>query len=321
MTVKHKTRKHWLVLIVVSLMFSAFAGINNNIIGVFYSPVAEDLGILRGSFALHSTITLIVNGFVSLIVPKVVDRYGWKPSLISGAVLAFIGAAGMAFTENLWLFYVLGGLRGAGGAFFGMVPMAMILNNWFYEKNGLALSLASGLSGLIGMIFAPIFTSIIQTTSWEFGFIAMGITLVAFIIPAILYPFSADPRDEGLEPYGYSATTGETETVDSQLMNIKTRNNKYITITFVSLLIFTVLNTNVVGINQHFASYGESVGMSALLSGNLFFKLALGPLSDKFGAVTSTVIMIIVNIIGLVLLIGTQAEYATILTVFFWFSI
>lgn len=110
MTVKHKTRKHWLVLIVVSLMFSAFAGINNNTIGVFYSPVAEDLGILRGSFALHSTITLIVNGFVSLIVPKVVDRYGWKPSLISGVVLAFIGAAGMAFTENLWLFYVLGGL-------------------------------------------------------------------------------------------------------------------------------------------------------------------------------------------------------------------
>ena len=79
MAVKNKTAKHWIVLVVVSLMFSAFAGISNNTIGVFYSPVSEDLGILRGSFALHSTITLLVNGSVSLVVPNIIDRFWWKP--------------------------------------------------------------------------------------------------------------------------------------------------------------------------------------------------------------------------------------------------
>lgn len=332
MAVKNKTAKHWIVLVVVSLMFSAFAGISNNTIGVFYSPVSEDLGILRGSFALHSTITLLVNGSVSLVVPNIIDRFGWKPSLIGGTILGVIGSAGMAFTESLFVFYILGGLRGAGGAFFGMVPMAMLLNNWFDEKNGLAISLASGLSGLVGMIFAPIFASIINTVDWETGFIAMGAALGIFALPAILYPYSIRPEDEGLEPYGYKGFEDDGETEDrlnTKALRNERRNKKFIMITLVSLIVFSVLHTNVLGINQHFSSYGESIGMSTVLSGymlsavlfgNIFFKLVIGPLSDRFGAIKATLFMNAMNVIGLILLITTRAEYPTIFAVFLFGS-
>lgn len=329
MVTKNKTTKHWIVLIVVALMFSAFAGIINNTIGVFYSPVSEDLGILRGNFALHSTITLLMNGAFSLVVPNIVDRFGWKPSLISGTALAFVGTAGMAFTENILIFYILGALRGAGGAFFGMVPMAMLLNNWFDEKNGLAISLASGLSGLVGMVFAPIFASVINTANWETGFIAMGVTLVIFALPAILYPYTIRPEDEGLQPYGYKEIIDESDRLDAGALKVDNRNEKFVMITLASLLVFSVLHTNVLGINQHFSSYGESIGMSTVLSGymlsavlfgNIFFKLVIGPLSDRFGAIKATLFMNAMNVIGLILLITTRAEYPTIFAVFLFGS-
>lgn len=332
MAIKNKTAKHWIVLVVVSLMFSAFAGITNNTIGVFYSPVAEDLGILRGNFALHSTITLLVNGAVSLVVPNVIDRFKWKPTLIGGSILGFIGTAGMAFTENLFVFYILGAIRGAGGAFFGMVTMAMLLNNWFDEKNGLAISLASGLSGLVGMVFAPIFASIINATGWKTGFIAMGVTLVLFTLPAILYPYEVKPEDEGLQPYGYKKSIDGLDSEDvsgAKVLKMGRRNKKYVMITLISLIVFSVLHTNVLGINQHFSSYGESIGMSTVLSGymlsavlfgNIFFKLVIGPLSDRIGAIKATLFMNLMNVIGLIILITSRAEYPTIFAVFLFGS-
>ena len=210
--------------------------------------------------------------------------------------------------------------------------MAMLLNNWFDEKNGLAISLASGLSGLVGMIFAPIFASIINTVDWETGFIAMGAALGIFALPAILYPYSIRPEDEGLEPYGYKGFEDDGETEDrlnTKALRNESRNKKFIMITLVSLIVFSVLHTNVLGINQHFSSYGESIGMSTVLSGymlsavlfgNIFFKLVIGSLSDRFGAIKATLFMNAMNVIGLIILITTRAEYPTIFAVFLFGS-
>jgi len=320
--------KHWIILTVVSFMFAAHAGIINNVIGVFYSPVSESLGILRGNFALHSTITMLSVGFVSLIVPSVIHRFGWKLSLTVGVILSFIGTAGMAFTEKLIIFYILGALRGIGAGFFGMVPMAMLINNWFIEKNGFAISIASGFSGFIGMVFAPIFASVIANLGWKMGFIAMGATIVIFALPAILYPYNLMPEEEGADPYGYKEITQRE--FDATITRESNISSTKITMTsFITMIIFSVLHTNILGMNQHLSSYGETIGMSLQLSGymlsavmlgNVFFKLVIGPLSDRFGAVASTIFMNLMNTIGLFILIVSQSEYLTIFAAFLFGS-
>ncbi len=309
-------------------MFAAHAGIINNVIGVFYSPVSESLGILRGSFALHQTITALTVGLVSLAVPNIIHRFGWKPSLTVGVILSFIGTAGMAFTENLIVFYILGAIRGAGGAFFGMVPMAMLINNWFVEKNGFAMSIASGFSGLIGMIFAPIFSSVIASLGWRLGFIAMGATIVILALPAIFYPYSLNPEENGLVAYG--AKESKETSLKGEILTDNNVTIKTAMASFVAMIVFSLLHTNILGMNQHFSSYGESIGMSLQLSGymlsavmlgNIFFKLVIGPLSDRFGAIKSTLFMNGLNVIGLLILITTEAHYVTIFAAFLFGSV
>lgn len=329
MAKKHCSTKHWMVLACVSFMFAASAGIINNVIGVFYTPVSESLGILRGTFALHATITMVLVGIVSLFTPRLIRRFGWKPVLSMGIALAFIGTAGMAFTNHLGGFYLLGALRGIGSGLFGLVPMTILINNWFHQKNGLAISLASAFSGLIGMIFAPIFAGVVANFGWRTGFIAMGATIVVLALPAILYPYQLSPQQENLLPYGYKSN----ETVANLAFSEKTRedaNLKTISISFVAMIVFSILHTNILGMNQHLSSYGESIGMSLQLSGymlsaamlgNISFKLMIGPLSDRVGAIKSTIVMNAVNVAGLVILILWPVALPSVFAAFLFGSV
>lgn len=327
-TDKNKNEKHWIVLLVASLLFGKFGGIINSSIGVFYSPVSEELGILRGSFALHATITLITLGIVSLFVHPIVDRYGWKPTYIVAVVLAVIGTSGMAFTNNLIVFYILGAIRGIGTGFFGMVSVAMFINNWFYEKNGLALSIASGTSGVMGIIFAPTFAKIISNFGWKIGFISMGGLILLLSIPGIFLPYSVKPEEDGLVPYGLPEQT------DGSNHHKMTRTKKYdlkdAMPSFLAMVAFSILLANIIGMNQHLSSYGESIGMtlelsgyilSAVMMGNVTFKIIFGPISDRFGVIPATLIMIGSNSVSLLLMIFSQHAYVTIFAAYMFGSI
>lgn len=307
-----KSKKHWFVLAGACGMASASIGLSINVIGVFYTPVSEALGIYRGSFAFHNTIASIALAFVSLIIPQLIHRIGWKPSLSIGMLLGLIGTSGMGFTTNVMMFYILGALRGAGTALFAMVPLTMIVNSWFEEKNGLAMSLSFGFSGIAGAIFSPIFTSLIGSVGWDNAFIIKGIVIALFCLPALLYPYSLNPREDGYLPYGHDPNE---ERKKQHLKKKELPPFSYASLAFIALFIFSFLHTNIIGMSQHLPGFGESLGMSSLVGGwmmsavmigNITFKLIIGTLADKIGIVKSTVLMISLNILSIVLLITWQ---------------
>lgn len=307
-----KSKKHWLVLACTCGMAAASIGISLSVIAVFYSPVAESLGILRGDFAFHSTIASLALAFTSLVIPQLIHRFGWKPSLIVGVILAFIGTSGMAFTTNIIGFYLLGALRGAGTALFAMVPLTTIVNNWFEEKNGMAMSLSFGFSGIAGAIFSPVFAWLIEVTGWENAFILKGLLIVLLCLPAIFYPYSLTPKDDGYLPYGES---NDEEIQKGMAKKEEFPAFSFVSIAFIALLLFSFLHTNIIGVSQHLPGFGESLGlssqlgswmMSAVMVGNITFKLIIGSLSDTLGIVKSTILMIGFNMFAIILLLTMQ---------------
>lgn len=170
----NKSRKHWIVLAITAMMFGASGGIINNVIGIFYQPMAHDLNLLVGDIAFHSTITSVVVGVAALFLPRVFQVIGWRPVILIGSLLAFIGMAGMAFFDSLTMFYTLGAIRGLGATAFQMVAVSIIINNWFEEKNGFAMSIASAFYGLVSMVLAPIISIIVADYGWRIGFIFQG---------------------------------------------------------------------------------------------------------------------------------------------------
>jgi MFS family permease len=307
-----KSKKHWLVLACACGMAAASIGLSINVIGVFYTPVSEALNIYRGSFAFHNTIASIAMAFVSLIIPQLIYQIGWKPALSIGVALGVIGTSGMGFTTSVTMFYILGALRGAGTALFAMVPLTMIVNGWFEEKNGLAMSVSFGMSGIAGAILSPVFTSIIEQFGWDTAFIIKGIVIGLFCLPALIYPYSLDPKEDGYLPFGHDP---EEAARQNNLKKKELPPFSYASIAFIALFIFSFLHTNIIGMSQHLPGFGESLGMtplvggwmmSAAMLGNITFKLIIGTLADKIGIVKSTVLMIALNVLAIVLLITWQ---------------
>ena len=70
----NKTMKHWLIVACCCGLAASSVGVVVNTVGVFYAPVSKSLGVLRGTFALSATCTMIAIALISLIVPMLLKH-------------------------------------------------------------------------------------------------------------------------------------------------------------------------------------------------------------------------------------------------------
>lgn len=305
-----KNRTHWLVLLAMCGLSASSVGILINSVGVFYSPVSEELGILRGTFALHVTISTFVCALVSLLVPKILTGKNLKTVITFCVVLSSISTILMAGSTQMWQFIVLGILRGIGNAFFGMVAITMIVNNWFIKFHGFATSLALSFGGVSGAVCSPALTSVIENYGWNIGFIAMGILIIIFCLPFILLPVTLKPEDQELSPYGCMKENKE------DFLAQNTNHVSLCSFPFIALFLFCFLLTSITSITQHFPGFTQSIQVgvqtgsfmiSACMFGNIISKLLIGILSDKIGPFKSVIVMMAINAAACILLISTTS--------------
>lgn len=316
-----KGKKHWVIVVIASLMYMGSLGLVSNTIGVYYIPVSEDLGILTGTFSMNATIAMLFSAFGSLLTPRLLERLGWKKTIGLGVILSAVGMVGMGFTHSVAVFNVLGATRGLGLAFSAMVPIAALISNWFEKMNGIALSIAAASSGIISVILSPILQRMIVNIGWERTFVIHGFLIVIFFIPAIFIPYEFKPEDEGLLPYGAEKTKKNLK--PNAVLEGPVRMKDYMGVTFVALLVVTFLQTFAVGLSQHLPAYSISIGatpetasltLSAVMIGNVSTKIMVGYLSDRIGLIKSMVIFGTINIIALILLVNWASNEGLIIS-------
>ena len=307
MVLKNNDLKHWLVLIVCCGLAASSIGICINASGVFYTPVADGLGVLKGTFALHMTIFSLTASFVTLMIPNLIKKFKFKLLLFIGVMITVISTMLMAYVDSIEMFYLLGGLKGAGSALFSIVPITMIINQWFEDKHGLATSIALSFSGVAGAIFSPVLAYCITVFGWQNTYLITGVITLLLCLPAMIYPFSFNPRDDGLLPYG--AENNKTSNVINKEGPVKFN---FIQLTFIGVFFLSIFLTAITGITQHLPSFTESIGfnpsfgamlVSAVMFGNISSKLIFGFISDYLGVIKSTIIMILINIIAILIML------------------
>lgn len=315
---KNKSYKHWLIVFLMCCLAASSIGLCTNAIGVFYTPVSESLHVLRGTFALHATLSTLSTAMTSLFMPRIIKKYNYKNVLVLGVLLASISTFLMAYSHTIILFYVLGILRGVGVGTYSMVPLTLVISHWFDQKHGMATSIALSFSGLSGAIFSPLLSYWIGQFGWQKTYIFMSIAIFVLTLPAIIVPWTLKPEDSQLLPYGYQE---KDETVivqsDSQL--------NMMTIGFIAMSVLTLLHTSITGISQHLSGFAISLGltssigatlMSLTMCGNILSKLIIGFLSDLLNPVKACIIMILSNIFALILfLVGMNTLQLPVLCI------
>ena len=302
-----KFSRHWAVVAVLCGISAASLGLCVNCSGIFFTPVSTALGIGRGSYAMTATIATFLSALSSIAVPHVVKRSNLKRCLLFGTVFSAGSTILMSAAQKLWQFYLLSAARGIGVGFLAMVMVTIIINRWFHTKNGLATSITMSFSGVCGAIGSPLFSALISSQGWRFSYFVMGIVNILLCLPALLLPFTLDPADCGLAPYG-----GETSDWKQNEPLSKGGKGSVSICTVILLMLMAFLTSGLTSFTQHLPAvsemygYAASVGaltLSFALIGNIIFKLVIGILADRFGASAAYLTTLFLNLAGTALLL------------------
>ncbi|SEK51592.1 MFS transporter [Alkalibacterium pelagium] len=299
---KNKSMKHWLVVMTLCGITISAIGLPVMSNGVFITPIADSLGVYRGSVAMHNTLTLFTKAIMSLYAGVLIRKYPFKLVILFGVVLAGVSNILLGFSESILIFNILGTLRGIGSGLLAWVPVTIVVNEWFEQKHGLVMSIVLSFSSVGGAVFSPVFTRLIESVGWEQSYQIMGLLIIAFTLPALLIPYTLDPKESGYLPYG--ALEAGDQGIEKEKKTIRREQQGGINgALFALMFTFTLLQTMLIGVPQHFPGFSGTLGMTSDVGATMLsfamissigFKLGMGYLSDFVGPIKSTLSMVAV---------------------------
>ncbi len=264
--------------------------------GIFFTPVSEYFGVSRASFTLYFSILNITMMLTLPMAGNHLSRLDSRKVLSGATCLVGLGLIGMSQGSSMPWFYVCGAIMGVGIAPLIYLSVPTLINAWCVKNVGFFVGLCMAFTGIGGVIFNPIGTSIIQSgpEGWRGAYLAFGIITLAGTLPFTLFVVRSKPSDKGLLPYGASELGGQdaddaaaaTEGVPASVaMKMPA---------FFALAIFCGIITLNQTIYQFLASYATSfegtlpqiaaasgVVASAAMAGQAIGKVLLGIINDK----------------------------------------
>lgn len=305
-----RTKWHfaWLVLIGVTLIRGFAGGGINSSSGLFLSPVSNELGIGIGELSLYLSISSIVMFIWLPIAGKIVNKYDIRLIVIIGALLQAGSFIGFGFMDSVWGWYILAIPNAMGATLLVNILGPVLINRWFTKNTGLAIGIMMAFVGIFGAVLQPLATNLIVSSGWRYAYMTIGfVTLLVVVIATLLFTRS-NPKDKNMKPYGYeeNITKQEVKQVSRGVEASRAKKSS----AFYLLVLFMVALTGLGVFTQHISTYGlqlgysmNAIGMALSLSmiGSAVGSLLIGILSDKMGALKTSILMIIVGVIAIAL--------------------
>ncbi len=301
--------RYLLVLLSSCGMMAASVGLLINSFGVFIIPIADDLMLGQGAVSMMHTVSNLCMAVSGMLTNKLLQKLRLKPILIAATVLLVGTTVGLGLSSNLFVLYLFCAVRGFVGGIVGNVLVAILVNNWFVKNNGTFVSIAMSMSGVIGAVFSPVLSSIIQASGWRVGFFAMAGFILLFELPGILSPIDVYPSLVGCLAYGETPQTIHP-TADEQATGGTLA--KVALLPFLLISLFQLIVAFSTSFPQFFPGFAREMGLPAatgalMVSVNLAMntggKLSFGLLSDRIGAKKTVFIFSALLFFGPILLI------------------
>ncbi len=317
------------VMIAMCGLVGASVGICSGSAGLFYSFISKELQLSSGSVSLMYTIQAMVGAVAGLFVPRILKKERMlKPLIFVGAALMAGGTFLLSLAGNIVTLYAFSILRGIGSGLMSFVLATTVINNWFYARNGLMVSIAMAFSGIPNVLLSNIFTGYIQAHGWRNGYVFVTFVILAFCVPAILLPVTMRPQQKDLTPYGYEDYVKYREANRDKVVVEAGRDHiPLISPQMAALMLFTVNVCIIAGFLQQMPSFAISIGMTAAIGAsmasaaslaNILSKLMYGVLTDKIGPHKSSLLCACINLVSIFMLLFIHTPFSVVLSAFLY---
>lgn len=193
----------WLIVLVSFFGDLMMAGVGVHSFGFFIKPMTQAFGWSRAQISFSATLRAVTGAFSGVFLGPLLDRYGAKPIMVGGAIIAGLGVIMLSRVTALWHFYLIHGIMDAAGltAIGGLVATTVVAK-WFIRKRGRAMAIVSAGLPLGGVILGPLTLYVITNFGWRMAWVVLGALIWIVVIPLAWVFMRRTPEDIGLLPDG-----------------------------------------------------------------------------------------------------------------------
>ena len=175
-----------------------------------FNPLRAEFGWSRAATSLAFTLQRGETGIAAPIVGILADRYGPRPIMVVGVVIAGLGLLLLSRINSLPMFYSAFFIAAVGFSAASPNVGYIAIASWFLKKRSRAMAILATGAGISGFMVG-ILVWLIDLTGWRSALVILGVILWVIGIPLSLM-FRHRPEQYGLHPDGIepeNAPTGQ----------------------------------------------------------------------------------------------------------------
>ena len=316
-TLKKLRGRYLMVLVAMAGLVSSSLGIMTNAGGIFFTPIARELGQPTAAVNLTLTICNLSFAVAGLFSAGWIRPKNYRPAVLCFTLLFAGSTAMLSVCRGMAPLYLFSAVRGFAAGLIGNVLATSVLGRWFLSDTGFITSLALGCSGIVGALFNPVLESVIQSAGWRTAYLVSAGVILLLNLPAILFPISFLPEDSGMEPIGGRPAPEKT----AREQSCRPAGASGPMILALTVLAFS-LASFVTSTPQLFKPLSDTYGlgetgilmMSVVLVMNTVGKFLFGFLTDRIGVRYSILIYGLTIAAGILLLLLIRVSGAMLLS-------
>lgn len=294
----------WVICFACSLLIFVTMGTASNSLSAFTPYIMEDYGLTNAQTSFLVTLRCAFALAAMFVVGIYYKLIGYR---LGTGIAAILGGCSylIYYFANGYLGICIGAV--VAGISYGlgtMIPVSILINNWFIRHKALAVGICSAGSGVAVIILPPIVTRIILNTSLDNAFLVTAFGLFAAAL-LILLLIRTDPAEMGLKPLGYEDSINASQNQDAKpereegIPKIRhtrefTRTSR-ILILIVCAIMGAMANPGFMHLSVLYTSEGYPAMMVAALISITGFvltagKIVYGEVTDRLGGYITTII-------------------------------
>ncbi len=197
------------VIIAIAFVTMAISVSARTSFSLLVPPLVDEFGWDRGLVAGAFSIGFLVSAVLGPIVGRLMDKYGPRVVIGSGVAVLTAGLVSAPAVEEPWQFYLtIGVLVGSGANLMSFTAQSLYLPGWFRRRRGFAISVAFSGVGVGALLILPWFQSVILAEGWRTACWELGLIVCLVLGPLTLF-IRHRPEDIGLLPDGARVPLGK----------------------------------------------------------------------------------------------------------------
>lgn len=261
------------IIITAFLALFAIVGFGYYGLPFFFDFMVEERGWTRTVITSGNAVgKLVVAPLFGFLAGWLIDKYGPRHLMMTGAFMLMIAFVGLSFTSSLEMFYLFYVFNALGYVFGGPLPCQVLISRWFDKNRGKAMGIAYLGIGAGGAVVPLIAAKLESLYDWHVALALLGV--LGFII---IFPISYFIKDS---PPGKKTPVKAAEpqkSVEDVSMNKILRSKNFYLLAIGSMCSIGVVG----GIGQHIKLYLSDLNYSQTEAANVMSFVLLSSLMGR----------------------------------------